>query len=370
MDLSKFETQIRKTGFDLESKVAQQLRNAGWTVISNKYYVDDFEESVREIDLVAYQVSKVQHLDLYTTLIISCKKSDANVWALLARDINLKDPNSDWWPLHSWTNDKALNYRLAQAGTARRYHDEVSKLGVAEALRLPAVEIFAFQEMDRNTGAPQNDRPIFNAVTSLVKAQAYELSALPLRKKARSVYQLNLLSVVDADLVRLTFSGTNITAAAINTEHYISRYIVRKKETFSRIRFVKADAFQEVLTDYGHLHLANCKWFGKERDLFYDGVVENWERAQVLFDDFKKEVNWVLRWRIERQLRKVLDASVLSLSWKSSTKCLAVSTAPLDKDALSLLNNDEEVRSHVAEALKKIYRYEGPFILDDDDIPF
>ena len=54
MDLAKFETQIQKTGFDLENRTAQALRTAGWTVISNKYYVDDFEESVREIDLIAY----------------------------------------------------------------------------------------------------------------------------------------------------------------------------------------------------------------------------------------------------------------------------------------------------------------------------
>lgn len=62
MDLSKFESQIRKTGFDFENRVAQQLKGARWNFISNKYYVDDLSDTVREIDFVAYQVSKVQRM--------------------------------------------------------------------------------------------------------------------------------------------------------------------------------------------------------------------------------------------------------------------------------------------------------------------
>jgi hypothetical protein len=82
MDLSKLETQIGKTGFVLENRIAHELKTAGWTVISNRYYVDDSEETVREIDLVGYRVTKVQHFNVYTSLIISCKKSEANAWAL------------------------------------------------------------------------------------------------------------------------------------------------------------------------------------------------------------------------------------------------------------------------------------------------
>src|SRR6266478_9767795 len=133
MDDKKLETQIRKTGFVLENEVAQILRSAGWTVISNKYYVDDFENSVREIDLVAYQVKVVQHFKVYTVLVISCKKSEAKAWALLARDINLRDPNSDWWPLHAWTNDKALHFQLTEPGAAKRFHEGALSLGVGEA---------------------------------------------------------------------------------------------------------------------------------------------------------------------------------------------------------------------------------------------
>lgn len=66
MPTPPFAAEIRKTGFVLENEVAQVLKRSGWTVISNKYYVDDSEETVREIDLVAYHVPKVQHFDVYT----------------------------------------------------------------------------------------------------------------------------------------------------------------------------------------------------------------------------------------------------------------------------------------------------------------
>lgn len=204
--------QILKTGFVLENRIAQALKAAKWTVISNRYYIDDAEESIREIDLIAYRVTRVQHFSVYTALIISCKKSEPNAWALLARDIDLKDPNSDWQPLHSWSNDKAVAYQLASLGCAKRYHDGILKLGVTGVLDTPAVEVFAFQEMNKASGAPQNDKNVFAAVTSLMKAQAYELGALPLRKKTPAVYQFNLLSIVDTDLVRLMFSSDNISA--------------------------------------------------------------------------------------------------------------------------------------------------------------
>ena len=287
MDLEKFATEIRKTGFVLENQIAAELKRKGWTVISNKYYEDDFEGSVREIDLLAYKVSKVQHFEVYTTLLVSCKKSELNVWGLLARDVNLKDPNSDWWPLHAWTNDKPLSYELSQPGQSRSYHEGVQKLGVKEALSVPDVDVFAFQEMKRSGGAPQNDKNIFNAVTSLMKAQAYELSVLPQRKKAIAVYQFNLLSVIDSDLVRLKFAGDKISAERVDSEHYIARYIIKKKESFSRVRFIKASSFSASLVDYDRLHVANCDWFERTHNHFFEEAVKDWKRTEVLIDEFR-----------------------------------------------------------------------------------
>ncbi len=364
-----FAAQIEKTGFVLENRIAQQLKAAHWTVISNRYYVDDTEESVREIDLIAYQATKVQHFDVYTTLIISCKKSESNSWALLARDIDLKDPNSDWYPMHAWSNDKSLLYQLGTEGCARRYHDESDRLGVTDALKTPDVEVFAFQEMNKSSGAPQNDKSIFSAVTSLMKAQAYEMGALPQRKKSPAVYQFNLLSIVDSDLIRLKFTPKDILEEPINSEHYIARYIIRKRETFSRIRFLRADAFSSALSDYGRLHRANCQWFDKECNAFYADVLEDAKSTNVLLEDFQKEVAATLSWRLEHYGQKRIQPKSLFLIWDKKKSCALV-YGPFGAEGVQLLSNDKEASSRVAKALEKVFRYTGTFVFEDDEFPF
>lgn len=357
--------EIKKTGFVLENRIAQTVRSAGWTVISNKYYVDDSEETVREIDLIAYKCTKVQHFDVYTTLIISCKKSEANAWALLARDINLKDPNSDWWPVHAWSNDKALGFKLSEPAKSRQYHKRAAELGVREAFSEPTVEVFAYQEMDKKSGRPQNDKPIFSAITSLMKAQSYEMTALPARKKSSSVYQFNLLSVVDTDLIRLMFSGDKISTSNIESEHYLARYIVRKRETFSRIRFIHADAFTSVLEDYGRLHAANCLWFAEEVDAFYDGLVEDYSRSKVLADDFKKRIQFDIALCLEC---KHSDVGPISVNWDSTKKEVWLGVL-FEQHEIDKLNSSERITKAVRKALKDIYRYDGEFSFSDD-IPF
>jgi hypothetical protein len=368
MDFKLLASEIRKTGFVLENQVAQDLKRLGWTVISNKYYVDDSEETVREIDLVAYRVAKVQHFDVYTVLIISCKKSESNAWALLSRDINLNDPNSDWWPLHAWSNDKALSFQLSEIGKARKYHDQQLASGVTKALSVPDVEVFAFQEMDKTSGKPQNDKPLFSAVTSLMKAQAYELSALPSRKKAPCVYQFNLLSVVDTELVRLMFKGSKIECTPIDSEHYLARYIVRKRETFSRIQFLRSSAFALALQDYGRLHQTNCKWFGAECDAFYKDVVKDVKRAAVLEEDLKKAIDAALWSQLYHQFQRIVNVGTPSLDWSKSSDELRLGVT-VPQEVMEFINKDPVIKQRVTKALKQVYRYEGAFRFDDD-IPF
>jgi hypothetical protein len=369
MDEKKLEAQIRKTGFVLEDEIAQVLKSAGWTVISNKYYVDDFENSVREIDLVAYKARAVQHFKVYTVLVISCKKSESNVWALLARDINLRDPNSDWWPLHTWTNDKVLQFQLAEPDAAKRFHKSASSHGVKEALADPAVEVFAFQEMDRTTGSPQNDKPIFTAVTSLMKAQAYELDALPVRKKEPCVYQFNLVSVVDAELARLMFKGSKIKCTPVDSEHYLARYIVKKKETFSRIRFLRSVVFAKALEDYERLHEANTTWFGELCDEFFEGLFGSFRRQAVFLEDFQKHVLPFVKTRVRQALKAEPELSTLWFTWDKANSRLGLGLN-LEKDAIDFLNQDAPTQKKTKAALQAFYRYSGPFTFEFDDVPF
>lgn len=369
MEDDKYAKEIRKTGFVLESKVGDTLRRAGWTVISNKYYEDDFEGSVREIDLLAYKVSKVQQVSVYTTLLISCKKNDVDVWALLANEINLKNPNADWWPLHAWSNDKAISYQMAKPGMAQTYHQDVAKLGVKEALAVPEYEVFAFQEMNRASGAPHNDKNIFGAVTSLMKAQAYELGALSQRKKKPSIYQFNLISIIESDLFRLVIDGNNISQEQIESEHYISRYIIKKSEIFSRIRFVVSSSFKESLKDYGRLHEANCKWFDSAINTFYDGILKDFRRTNVLIEEFRSKVEWQINWAAKQELGVKISKDSISIGWNKKGKYAEVTLFEVGPSVESL-NQNSDLMQEVSAALKEVYRYTGEFQFAIDDIPF
>lgn len=368
MDIEKFKIGILKTGFVLENDIAQFLNKKGWTVISNKYYEDDFEEKVREIDLLAYKVGKVQNFDVYTCLIISCKKNESNTWALLCKDINLKDPNSDWWPLHSWSNQKSIQYQLSISGKAKEYYDDLKKLGVKEAVANPSVEIFAFQEMNSESGSPQNDKAIYDSIISLIKAQAYEIGALPDRKKVSSVYQFNLLSVVDANIVRLKFNGDEISTETVTSEHYVSRYILKKRQSFSRIRFISASIFKNTLEDYANLHKANLNWFDKVCNDFYSDIEIDQKRIEVYIDDFRKSVRWMLEYRTYKLLNRNIKFEYINLWWRKKKSSLVVDISA-DQDVLNALNNDADVKQAIGETLQKLYRYTGAFHFDDD-IPF
>jgi hypothetical protein len=344
----------------LEHQTAQLLKAAGWSVISNRYYIDDHDEKIREIDLVAYRATQVQHLRVYTSLLISCKKSDSNVWAFLARDIDRKDPNMDWWPLQAWTNDRVIEFHLQQKEAGKQYHENLAADGINEPLQFPDVEVFAFQEMKKEGGAPQDDRPIFNSITSLMKAQSYEQTALPIRRKEPAVYLFSLLSVVGADLVRLRFSEDAIRAESVDSEHYIARYIVRKRETFSRIRFVKGDQLATYLPQYSALHEKNCRWVSTQLDDFYQKCHTDSSRFAWFLDDFRKLIEWRLQCHIALTRTSQVPFEVMSLDWQPSEGLLFVRCA-FDESEREFLNGDEVAKRMVANALTKVYRYDGPF---------
>lgn len=369
MSDNKYANEIRKTGFVLEYKVADLLRQAGWTVISNKYYEDDFEGSVREIDLLAYKIKKVQQVDVYTTLLISCKKSESDVWALLARDINLKDPNIDWWPLHAWSNDKAIAFEISKPKTSLTYHEHAIDFGVKEALSVPTYEVFAFQEMNRVSGAPKNDKNIFSAVTSLMKAQAYELGALPQRKKKPSVYQFNLLSVIDSEIVRLVMDKEEISQEIVSSEHYISRYIIKKRETFSRIRFVSYASLKGKIKDYSRLHDANCKWFDDAINSFYDGILKDYTRSNILLVDFREEIWWDIYWLVRSKYNIKIEKETIFVGWVKGAESAKIEIAS-DESVIDYLNANIAIKEKVRAALKKVYRYDGDFVFEVNDIPF
>lgn len=367
-DLKRFSEGIRKSGFPHEYQTARTLKDEGWTVISSKYYLDDVTQTPREMDLIAYKVSTIQGFNVYTTLIVSCKKSESDVWALLSRKLDENNPNMEWWPLHLWTNNKAINYAISSPARKRQFHRDAERAGVKGVMSMPEVEVFAFQVMNASSGTVQNDKPIFDSIQSLGYAQAYELSALPDRKKAPAVYQFNLLTVVESDIVRLFFEEDNITPSLVNSEQYIARYIIQKQQTFSRINFVKASEFLSSLKNYNLVHKTNCQSFELlEREFFTDAVKDD-DKTTLYIKEFRDAVRAIWAF-LFLENKETINVDELRLTWNEDKNRVDLSLNTITDEGLEFLNVDKRTGKLVKTALKNVYRYTGDFEFIDD-IPF
>ena len=198
------------------------------------------------------------------------------------------------------------------------YPEFVGKRACGDLHQVPGKHIFAFQEMNKISGKPNNDRNIFESVTSLMKAQADELTALPQRNRPRSVYQFNLLSVIETDLVRLDFSSNgDIAETDVHEETYVARYIIAKRQTFARIHIVRFAALCKVLNRYNALHEANVAFFESLNKRFYDEAVRSDDKTELFWKEFIEQLSAMIRWRYKFGEELGMMATNASMSWSN-----------------------------------------------------
>ncbi|MFP3977620.1 hypothetical protein [Marinobacter sp. KMM 10035] len=369
MDIEQIEKGIEKTGFRLEFDISSILEDSGWNVINNKYYVDDQQETVREVDIVAYKASLVQDIYVYTALIISCKKSEKNAWALLSKKSNHNDPNMEWVPIHAWSNDRILSYMLEQQEWKNTYLSTLRNGNSRVFSDKPERHIFGFQEMNKESGAPQNDKNIFNSITSVMKAQAYEMNALPIRKKVPCAFQFNLISIAQAELVRLDFEGGPVTGVAVDDEVYVADYIIDKQQTFAKVHFIKSDKFRDILEHYNQLHKSNLDAFKAIYEKFCDEITKDHKKLNL----FQKNLASELWWPVYKEFRHLSELSRIFedgwLGWNDKENVLEFEV-DLESSDVEQINLVEALREKLSQALKKYYKYEGKSRFAVSDIPF
>ena len=369
MDHKIFLDGILKTGFNLEYQISEILRLHDWTVISNKYYIDDLQETVREIDLLAYKVSEIQDFLVYTTLIVSCKKSESDAWVLLAKPIDITSRNVDWQPVHLWSNLPSIDYATSKRDWKTQLLKLATKKSCAELLAPPRTHIFSFQEMDLKSGAPHNDKNIFSSVTSLMKAQAYELDSLPNRKKTLAFYQFNLLSVMETDLVRLNYSPSEVSSSMIVDEPYIASYIIAKQQTFARIHFIKASAFESVISKYDKLHEVNMDYCGNVNSEFYSNAALDPNKRALLMPAFKSRAVWDIQIGLSTAEIDPPEKEDIFVGTNRDKSKLIIYVGD-DPEVASYLNNDDEGSKRLAVTLAQVFHYKGPFEFESSSLPF
>ncbi|MCG8004231.1 MAG: hypothetical protein JAY88_12330 [Candidatus Thiodiazotropha lotti] len=369
MTNEKFLEGIESTGYGLEFSVSKSLMNKGWTVINNKYYIDDVQGAAREIDILAYKVTSKNDLLVYTVLIVSCKKSSENSWAFLAKNKNSSDPNVDWNPVTLWSNNKVLKLIIENYDWRNKYVSSSKEL--QKKLFSPEKHIFAFQELNSKNGKPKNDKAIFNSIVTSMKSQDYEIGSLNKRKKEESMYNFNLISVVDGSLLRINYGDGDPEVENIDSDIYVGSYIINKKETVSRVHFVKSDIFNSSLSIYDKLHLHNVEQSAIIHNSYYVDCLKD-ERKVALF---KNKFNTKLRWDVYKLIRDLrspqeTDIKDVGVSWSIKDECAVIHVDGVYEDSeINALNSDSKIKTSVTKALKEIYRYSGDFYFEME-IPF
>lgn len=369
MEDDKFLKGISATGFELEFSISQSLTNDGWTVINNKYYIDDVQGSAREIDILAYKVAIKNKIQIYTVLIISCKKNTENTWVLLAKDKSIKDPNIDWNPVTLWSNQKAIKMMIDNYDWKEKYVKTSNYL--SKNLFIPDKHIFAFQELNSKKGTPQNDKAIFNSIVTSMKSQDYEISSLDKRKKEDAVYNFNLISVVDAPLKRINYGSDAPTIKDIDSAIYVGSYIINKIETVSRVHFINSKSFDSNLSVYNKLHTHNIEQSSMILNSYYVNCLKDKRKSNLYKEKFSQKLRWEV-YKVLKELRHStnIELNDVSVSWDIEKECATIQVASVwDEKEITALNSNQKIKVFVAKALKETYHYEGDFYFDND-IPF
>lgn len=367
VDLPKIVAGIEKSGFVLEHRVSEMLRAHKWTVINNKYYLDDVQDSAREIDVIAYKVGRRPDFVAYTALIISCKKSDENAWTFLMRDRDEFDPNVDWYPAKVWSNQSVLKHIFARDWKTG-YFATLSTLPNLRYLIRPTGHLFAFQEVDKKKGTVQNDKNIFSSVSSLMKAEAYELGRLEGRASKPVVYTFNLISVADTDLITLSFKGNLIEPEHVADARFVFNYIVSRMETASRIHFVNIGSLDRFLKSYNDLHDASAEFFERLVSNFYTNVFSKADDWLLLQEPFTQKVRWPLVREYRARFGKAFGDENIYFR-RADDGNLEIEIF-YDDSETELLTSNERIQTSFRSALKEVYRYEGPFRFVTAEVPF
>lgn len=368
MNLKSILEGVSSTGFELEYKVSEILRENGWTVINNKYFVDDTQRKVREIDIIGYKVSNVLGTFVYTVLLISCKKSEKDVWCLLSKEKDTKNPNYDWKPLNLWTNNINLKYMFETSKWKELYFDNCPNSLVTDIYESND-HVFSFQEMNKTSGKPQNDKNIYSSIESLMKSMGYYMKNLETRKKDKCLYDFNLISLIDSELVKVRFDGDKKEIVSIDDEKYISHYIVNNEDVCSRIHFLRFDDFKKRIKKYNEVHTYNKKYTKTTEEVFYEDFFKNSDKKSLYSEIFDKKLNDYLKSRLyyDYDYEKKFNIYYYSTNKEG---VIEFSCNTDDVRVVEFLNRSEQIRYFTKNLLNECFNYKDDFLFIQDDIPF
>ncbi len=370
---------INHSGFPLEHEVGLILRQHGWSIITNRYYIDDIRGTEREVDVIAYKIhtDDSERIQYITTLIVSCKKSDKKTWCFLTREADENDGNTDWTPLHFCTTDKRLEY---MTNNHREMIIKKYKSNIATRHLYDFTEnVFAYEQLraakDDNEKKQKgaiiscgND-DIYNSIITSIKAVGYEKKTRMeryQRHKYKRYYTFHILSIFDGDMVKDFFDESKEQhIEEIKGIKYLNRHIVNNVDNFYIVNFIHKNDFDYRLKLFDYLHSENCRVLPKLLTAYYTDIFQEKGKADLLWKDFSNRIQWAVKYTISNILLGEVGVDELKLSYgyNNEEKILniEIDNFYLNEDTAKQLNEEEWLHNHIKQALKLFYRYDGLF---------
>lgn len=381
----KIESAVSQSGFPLEHYIGNVLRKHDWRIISNRYYIDDLKNVEREIDILAYKTytDEDEMIQYYTSLIVSCKKSDKYTWCFLTRKSDTMDCNVDWTPLHFYTSDVRLKYM-----TEKHRDFLINKYKTHNAIKnlydFPE-SVFAYQQLAvvENTrhGRMQGDYyidgndDIYNSIITSIKALETEKRSRTENtnnKRYKKYYMFHLVSIFDGAMVKDCFDDNgNQQIEPIQEIKYLNRHIVNKVDNFYIVNFTTKENFEYRLKLWDYFHSYNSLLLTKVVSEFYKDIFSEKDKADILWNNFKELTLWRIGYFL-RKFNKTIPVDNLDISYSYCNDKLELELATnhyLDESIIDRLNNETELIGFIQKNLLEIYRYKGVFCFSNG-LPF
>jgi len=362
-------TAIDQTGFPLEYQTQQTLREHGWNVINSRYYVDDKTGTEREIDIVAYKKRLAGETICYTYLIVSCKKSAQSSWVFLTSDSGNAEEDFDPCPLGVAVSAPSINALISTEKSLAS--NLLLELGPYQTICSAPHKVLSFQQINRKSHRPEDDKQIFASIITTIKAAAYEKKyALAHRHNAGDVcLDFHLLSVFEGGLKENYRNNSTNEIHDISEIKYINRHIIGDTDQFYRVHFISNDFFEEAVEQYDRAaetlpdyYTALCSEFFN--DIFSETkktrLAPFWEafKGELFEEMFEERVceddqyyynnSWLTTYEMDE------DSHTLILYWDL---CFFSNPA----EAIAKLNESSPLRTRTAQKLETYFHYTGPF---------
>jgi hypothetical protein len=320
-----------------------------------------------------------------STVLVSCKKESESTWAFMSRPAPTLDANNDWCPVHWWTDEEPLATYLRSAKLEWKSEFDKRAQKKQPVFHKPRRDVFAYQIISPpgkpqptkkpnaipnpvRGAAAQNNGAIFGAVSGLLKALHYELTALPKRvPKRKRAYVFHLAVVADAPLVDVQHEGKVPVVVRVNSMLHLARFIVAKEHMAALVYFSDASDLSLLVKSFDALSHFDAEIIKEILPRSFASIGDNDE----VRDHFAKLLEARILQAANKELRtsgRKSRASEVSFRFDKA-KQLVIQFDLLPEDIEVIGGDGSKTKNKVTELLRTHAHYSGEFRLDWD-IPF